>query len=214
MTWKEKLITRSKPLNKTILDYGCGTGIFLKHCADKHWNITGVEPSEQARAIAITNTKASIQPNIISIPQPHFEVITLWHVLEHLRDLNQTLTSLTQKLSKTGTMFIAVPNYKSQDAEFYANFWAAYDVPRHLWHFSKTTMQQLLKQHRLKTTEIIPMKLDAYYVSMLSEKYKHNDHQTLRTLLPAIAIATRSNIMAKRTGEYSSLIYVIRHETA
>jgi 2-polyprenyl-3-methyl-5-hydroxy-6-metoxy-1,4-benzoquinol methylase len=213
LSWKEKLLTRYNSDAKTLLDYGCGTGAFLKYCQTKNWIVTGIEPSDQARRLAKENSNTQVYENIESLDHKQYQVITLWHVLEHLTQLNETLTLLKQKLDKTGTMFIAVPNYKSHDAKHYTNFWAAYDVPRHLWHFSKTTMQQLLRKHGLKTETIIPMKLDAYYVSMLSEKYKHDNNTTIGTLLSATQMGLRSNLNAKKTGEYSSLIYVIKHET-
>lgn len=213
LAWKEKLISKNNPVAQTLLDYGCGTGAFLKYCEDKKWNVMGVEPFQQAHSIAQKNLKAFVGPDIESIDQTNFEVITLWHVLEHLTDLNGTLHLLKEKLSENGTMFIAVPNYKSKDAKYYSTFWAAYDVPRHLWHFSQTTMQELTRKHGLKVESVLPMKLDAYYVSMLSEKYKRNNNTTISGLLSAILNGFRSNLDAKKTGEYSSLIYVIRHET-
>lgn len=166
----------------------------------------GVEPTENARLQAQQITGLPIASSIEEI-KGSFSVITLWHVLEHVLDINNTIDTLVSRLDQTGTIFIAVPNYKSMDSTHYKQNWAAYDVPRHLWHFSQTTMTNLLKQHGLKIKTIEPMKLDAYYVSLLSEKYKAGKTGVYQ-YINAIKTARKSNSLAKRTKEYSSLIYI------
>lgn len=203
---KEKLISKYETQNRTLLDFGCGTGHFLKHCKSNSWMSQGVEPTENARIQAEKITGLPIGSSIQEV-NGSFEVITLWHVLEHVPDLSDTIDALIAKLDKTGTIFIAVPNYNSMDSKHYQQNWAAYDVPRHLWHFSRPTMTKLLNQHGLQIKTIEPMKLDAYYVSLLSEKYKAGK-TGMSQYINAIKTARKSNTLAKQTKEYSSLIYI------
>jgi SAM-dependent methyltransferase len=191
-----------------ILDYGCGTGFFLQKLQKNGFNIAGVEPSQLARTNAEKITNSIISPSLLEVSGT-FDTITLWHVLEHVADLNETVEQLKSKLSAEGTIFIAVPNYKSNDARFYKMDWAGYDVPRHLWHFEQKTMKQLLSKHDLQLIATVPMKLDALYVSMLSEKYLAGK-QTVGTFLSGLMTGLKSN--AKATdNNYSSIIYIARH---
>lgn len=143
------------------------------------------------------------------MPNTTFDVITLWHVLEHVPNFHELIEALAQNLKQTGTIFIAVPNRNSWDARHYKTTWAAYDVPRHLWHFSRQDIQTIMRAHSLHVVNTIPMKLDAYYVSLLSEKYRNTNLGPL-TLLKSIVNGFRSNISGSRTSEYSSHIYVIK----
>jgi 2-polyprenyl-3-methyl-5-hydroxy-6-metoxy-1,4-benzoquinol methylase len=192
-----------------LLDIGCGTGNFLKFCKENGWDSYGVEPSDTARAIAIQNGE-NITASIKQIKHFGFDVITLWHVLEHLPNLNEDLFQIKTMLGDNGIIFIAVPNYESYDASRYEESWAAYDVPRHLWHFTKETMQELVLKHGLKLVGIEPMKLDAYYVSLLSEKYLHQNNLSLKGFIRAIRVGLTSNWKAKSKNNYSSLIYIIK----
>lgn len=206
LKWKQKLIT-AYAQEKTLLDYGCGTGSFLAHMKTNAWNVTGVEPSAEARVKA--SESAIVHEHIESV-NGTYSIITLWHVLEHIHDLNKILTELAQRLQASGTIFIAVPNYKSADAIHYKNNWAAYDVPRHLWHFNKQTMTQVLANAGLNVQKIVPMKLDAFYVSLLSESYKNPKASTLTRYFHAFQQAWISNHAARSTSEYSSLIYIAK----
>lgn len=192
----------------SILDYGCGTGDFLNHAKTKHWRATGVEPSEIARVKA-QSFNLPVAPSLSELTGP-FDVITLWHVLEHVHDLQNILAELRSKLKPGGYFFIAVPNPESFDAYHYEAKWAAYDVPRHLWHFSQKNMEQLLNKSGLEIVEKLPMKLDAYYVSMLSEKYQSPDQNGLINFVKGAWLGLRSNLKASKTGNYSSLIYIAR----
>lgn len=191
---------------KKVLDYGCATGEFLAACKKKGWNIAGMEPAESARAHAELITDAPIYSDLGEIPKNEtFEIITLWHVLEHVHNLNDTFEFLKNKLSKTGKLLIALPNHQSYDAQLYNEYWAAYDVPRHLYHFSTKTMQHFIKKHGLKLYNILPMKLDAFYVSTLSEKYKFSKTNYAKSFINGY----KSNIYAKKSGNnFSSLIYI------
>ncbi len=204
---KLKLINSFKTKSKTLLDIGCGTGDFLETALKGGWEVTGIEPDEKARQIANTKTNGLVfnSATLAQLKPNSFDVITLWHVLEHLPNLEQHMQLLESLLKPTGTLVIAVPNYKSYDAAYYKNFWAAYDVPRHLWHFSKTSISKLFQNHQMAVVKTLPMKFDAYYVSLLSEKYKTG----VMNLFKAFWIGWRSNLKARRTKSYSSLIYVL-----
>ena len=206
---KLKLINSWSSEGKTLLDVGCGTGDFLQIARQNNWTVSGIEPNEDARQIANSKTNNSVNniDHLLEFPKHSFDVISLWHVLEHLPNLDQQVFILKSLLKENGTLIIAVPNYKSYDAKYYKNFWAAFDVPRHLWHFSQESISKLFSKENMKVVETHPMKFDSYYVSLLSEKYKSG----WMNIFNAFRIGFVSNIKAKRIGEYSSLIYVIKN---
>lgn len=212
LRWKTNLINRYNQLPvKTLLDYGCGTGAFLNHAQNKGWHVSGVEPASAPRSAASKATNKTIAADLQELPDQTYSVITLWHVLEHIEALHETLNTLRYRLSENGTIFIAVPNHNSHDANYYREHWAAYDTPRHLWHFSRSNMDQLLKSHQLRIQTIVPMKLDALYVSILSEKYRAGSGiHPFTALIKGITEGLRSNLSAGNTNEYSSLIYIAR----
>lgn len=203
LRWKYSLI-RPYAVG-TLLDVGCGTGSFLKYCQQKGIPVVGVEPSDARNSIAGITTYKSL----IEAPKDKYAVITLWHVLEHIYSLNETIQQLLTILADNGTIFIAVPNRLSKDAKVYGKEWAAWDVPRHIWHFSEENMKSLLHQNGLRVQETIPMKLDAFYVTLLSEQYLSSGKTTITGVLRAAYNAFASNLSARRTGQYSSLIYRI-----
>ncbi len=200
---KESLITKLNKKRGSLLDYGCGTGHFIQHCTAKGWLAKGVEPDEHARQIAAShglNVIPSLEKNI-----EKFSIITAWHVLEHVTEPFSTLKELRNRLEEGGHIVIAVPNHASFDAKHYGKYWAGYDVPRHLSHFTQKSMRALAERSKLKVKSIEPMPFDAYYVSLLSEKYAHEKSR----LLQALTVGRKSNATAKLTGEYSSLIYIL-----
>ncbi len=206
---KLKLIESFNTSEKKLLDIGCGTGDFLKTAQVVNWNVFGIEPNNKARNIAIQKVgDAVFKPSRLATFQKHsFDVITLWHVLEHLPNLESQIAQLKTLLKPNGVLIIAVPNYNSFDAQYYKSFWAAYDVPRHLWHFSQTSIARLFSKVEMKVTQTHPMKFDAYYVSLLSEKIKTQNNNIIK----AFYVGFISNLKAKRTKEYSSLIYCIQN---
>lgn len=211
-TLKQKIKLVSNYVSRgTILDYGCGTGMFLAQCKKAGWETLGLEPDASARQIAAEQNlnlfadKGTLQ---LHLAEKDFDCITLWHVLEHVIDLNDTLAFFKHKLKSGGALIIAVPNYKSFDAEYYKEYWAAYDVPRHLYHFDLESIKRLLENGGFKLVKTLPMKFDSYYVSMLSEKYKTGRVN----LAQAIKIGMRSNTRAKESNSYSSTIYVFQHK--
>lgn len=204
---KVTLITELHPQKGQLLDIGAGTGDFLMVAKDDGWEILGLEPSEKARKIAQTKG-ALFQEESKNIQDHSFDVITMWHVLEHVPNLEGQISELKRLLKPDGTIIIAVPNFRSFDARYYKNFWAGFDVPRHLWHFSKKAIKVLFSKEDLKVVKILPMKLDAFYVSLLSEKYKTGNMNFIK----ALYIGLKSNRKAKKRMQYSSLIYVIKHK--
>jgi len=208
LRWKHELIFASKPTG-SILDYGCGTGEFLHYMQERKWTVSGLEPTEVARQKASELLRQPISKSASEIGEQKFNVITLWHVLEHIHDLNETIRELKNLLTEDGTIFIAVPNHESFDAKKYRAHWAGYDVPRHLSHFSKKTMKQLLSNHGLTLIDIQPMKLDSYYVSVLSESYKSPEQNSLLSILKALLNGAQSNLNGRSTTNYSSLIYIV-----
>jgi len=210
--WKHDLIKKYSPTPSTILDYGCGTGNFLNYIKKAGWKVAGIEPSEQARQKSTELITSNVYKDINGIHGGKFKIITLWHVLEHIHDLNTTIQELKNRLSKEGYLIIAVPNPNSHDSQYYKSHWAAYDVPRHLWHFTRNTMKPLMAKNGLRIVEVKPMKLDSFYVSLLSEGYKNPSQSKVTTGLKAFMQGLRSNLSARITKEYSSLIYIVQAE--
>lgn len=190
----------------SLLDIGAGTGDFLVTAKASGWQTTGIEPNQSAKNLAVSKG-ISFENSIESIENQQFDVITMWHVLEHVPDVAHQIKQLKRLLKPEGTLIIAVPNYKSYDAQHYGKFWAAYDVPRHLWHFSKVSIEKLVSRENMKLVKILPMVFDSFYVSLLSEKYKNGKMNFIK----AFWIGLRSNLKAKSTKEYSSHIYVIKN---
>jgi 2-polyprenyl-3-methyl-5-hydroxy-6-metoxy-1,4-benzoquinol methylase len=202
---KLQLINSEQPSKGKLLDIGAGTGDFLLVAKNNGWETVGIEPSEKAKKIAITKG-ISFEETTSNLPDHSFDCITMWHVLEHVPDLDFQIKELKRLVKPSGTLIIAVPNFKSYDAEYYQNFWAAYDVPIHFWHFSKKAIELLFQKENFNLTKVLPMKFDSFYVSLLSEKYKKRKMNYIK----AFFIGLRSNWKARRSMEYSSLIYVLK----
>jgi len=203
---KNKLkIVKKHSSGKKLLDVGAGTGDFLVVAKENGWSVHGVEPNSKANAKA-SEKGLELKTTLEDFANQKFDVITLWHVLEHMPNLTDQVTRLSNLLTEDGIVIIAVPNFKSFDALHYKNFWAAFDVPRHLWHFSKTAISKLFQRENMQLLKTYPMVFDAFYVSLLSEKYKTGK----QNFISAFCIGLRSNLKAWRTKEYSSLIYVLK----
>lgn len=200
----------NKNNSKKLLDIGCGTGYFLVKALELNWSIEGYEPDETARKIANNKLNNKIHNSLSTITESGFDVITLWHVLEHVHELNATIEIIKSKISATGKVIIAVPNIESWDAKYYAETWAALDVPRHLYHFSKSSITLLLKKHGFVLEQTKGMIFDSFYVSMMSEKYKNNHKINFLGLIKALFIGLISNIKGLGKTNHSSLIYVFR----
>jgi SAM-dependent methyltransferase len=206
---KRRLICSATRMKEgKLLDIGAGTGAFAAHMKENGWDITGLEPDENAREIGLSQNDVQLLPmsEFYSLPPESYDAITLWHVLEHVHDLHPYIGQLARLLKKDGRIFIAVPNYTSHDAAVYGGFWAAYDVPRHLYHFSPDAMEDLLVRHGLQLQVTRPMWYDSFYISMLSEKYRNGKGN----IVGAVWTGFISNVKAfVDKSRCSSLIYVI-----
>ena len=203
---KVRLIGRHAKEKGRLLDVGAGTGDFLLHAQKKGWQVSGVEPNAGARDRALEKG-LQLLPDLKLMEGQALEVITLWHVLEHLPDLDQQIKALLSLLAPGGTLIVAVPNFRSFDARYYKAHWAAYDVPRHLWHFSRTSIKRLFGKHGMEVVETRPMIFDSFYVSLLSEKYRTGRTNMFRAFWTGL----RSNLKALHTKEHSSLIYILKN---
>ncbi len=191
-----------------MLDIGCGTGDFLLYCRQNTWQISGVEPDQGARKIA----EELLGEKIFSVNETNlwansmFDLITMWHVLEHVSNLNKQFIELHRLLKKGGKLVLALPNFQSDDAGYYKENWAAWDVPRHLYHFNEEVITQIASKYGFELLNSLPMKWDSYYVSLLSEQSKGSPFSIFRASIRGYI----SNRRAAKSGEYSSKIYVFK----
>lgn len=211
---KLQLVNRQAEKKGTLLDVGCGTGYFLSVCQSDGWQTEGVEVSDIARGTAEERIAQKIYPSIASLlaTGKRFDLITLWHVFEHLQDINHSIEALKSLLNTKGTLVLALPNPASYDAAHYQQYWAAYDVPRHLSHFCPATLRTFLEKHDLELIESYPLRFDAYYISMLSEGLKGRGKLT--SLLNGFYYGHASNRKASGSKNYSSVVYVIKRKSA
>jgi len=206
---KKYSIVEHNSHGKNILDIGCGTGELLNYFKLKAWNTRGVEPDPDARKLAIDNYQLNISDfdSLLDKGDSSFDVITMWHVLEHVWDLQSYLDGIKNLLNDNGTFIVAVPNSNSWDAKHYKSMWAAYDVPRHLYHFSQESMNELMESANFKLHKIVPMKFDSYYISLLSEKYKTGKQNILKGFFNGLY----SNFYARlNQNNFSSLIFIYK----
>ncbi len=206
MWQKTKLIYQYAKTSNKILDVGSGTGDFVHYLQKQSREAIGVEPNSKARKLSHDKGVDCVESIEDINVESKFDVITLWHVLEHFPDYEASLTDLKSRLNKGGILVIAVPNYKSYDAKYYKEFWAAWDVPRHLWHFSSESIAKISASLGLTIVASKPMWFDAYYVSLLSEEYKTGK----KKLLNALRIGSLSNTKAVINGQFSSKIYILK----
>ena len=198
-------IEKEKNLKGELLDIGAGTGDFLARAKKRGWKVTGVEPSEGARNLA-KEKGIALKENSDSLAAGSFDVITMWHVLEHVPDLEKQILELQRLLKEDGLLIVAVPNFKSYDAYKYKDDWAAFDVPRHLWHFSRTSIEKIFEIFSFEVKKVEPLKFDSFYVSLLSEKNKSGSSNYFKALLNGFV----SNMIARKTKEHSSLVYFLQ----
>lgn len=193
----------------TVLDIGSGTGELLSYFKKKGWKTTGIEPNKAARNLSIKKYGLSVfgEEKIDQLEKHSFDLVMMWHVLEHVADLSNLIKQVKKVLKKEGVIVIAVPNINSPDFKYYKQHWAGLDVPRHLYHFSKDSINYLFKIHDIQLDQVLPMKMDAYYISLLSEKYKGGRLKYLKSFSKGF----KSNFLAKRQdNNYSSMIFVAR----
>jgi 2-polyprenyl-3-methyl-5-hydroxy-6-metoxy-1,4-benzoquinol methylase len=208
--WIQSLFTGHKG---HLLDIGAGTGAFVNAMQQKAWKVTGLEPDAATRDKAFENYKLQLlsTDTIFDLTNNEYEVITMWHVLEHVHALKLYLHQCFKSLKQNGRLIIAVPNYTSYDAKFYKKYWAAYDLPRHLYHFSPKSMTTLLNEIGFELVSLKPMWYDSFYVSLLSEKYKQSGKIGM---IRAGFVGLISNLFAFRdASKGSSIIYEFRKKT-
>jgi len=201
---KRHILAQQLSHKGVLLDYGAGSGAFAAHMQQNGWQVTALEPNAKAQKL-INAKSVNAVSSLSQLPNTTYDVITLWHVLEHIPNYEQVLEQLKSKLSKNGKLIIAVPNFKSFDAKHYKEHWAAWDVPRHLWHFSPSSIAQMATDLNMELTKQYPMWFDAFYVSILSEKYQKHKMPFLKGVL----LGAFSNFKALINGQFSSKIYVL-----
>jgi 2-polyprenyl-3-methyl-5-hydroxy-6-metoxy-1,4-benzoquinol methylase len=209
MKWKRRLVEKNSGRRSgCLLDVGSGTGVFAATMKESGWQVTGIEPDAGARSVAekIYHIQLLDENKLFELPPGTFDVITLWHVLEHIYALTTFMQQLKQLLKKDGKLIVAVPNYTSYDARKYGAYWAAYDAPRHLYHFSPTAMEKLAELNGLFILKHYPMWYDSFYISLLSSRNKNRKARWL----PALWTGLLSNLAALfDTKNCSSVIYVM-----
>ena len=194
-----------------LLDIGSGTGYFLNAAKERGYAVSGIEKDGKAREYSITHFGLDVkdEQSLWNIENESFDVITLWHVLEHMQNLNEVVAKIKSILKPNGVMILALPNHKSHDAQRYKEYWAAYDVPRHLWHFTPQSVEKLLSKHQFKIVKQKTMPLDAFYISMLSEKYKGSN--SIKQYYKAITSGTAGYWLSQSDiNKSSSVIYIVK----
>jgi|TARA_B100000959_G_scaffold62840_2_gene66231 ubiquinone/menaquinone biosynthesis C-methylase UbiE len=210
--WQKLRLLKQFSVSKNHLDIGCGTGEFLNACKNAGFKTRGIEPSEIARNQAINNYNLSVSENtnLNQYSTESFNTISMWHVLEHIPNLNETIKNLSRIIEKNGSLIIAVPNHKSWDAGYYKQCWAAWDVPIHLWHFSLDSINRLFQNYEFKLVKTKRMYFDSFYVSMLSEQYKNGR----KSFIFGFFIGFISNIIGFLTKRgLSSTIYIFQKQS-
>ncbi len=205
---KFDLIQKLKSPKEFLVDYGAGTGEFLRYASTKGWEVKGFEPSSRARENAANKGLDLIDPELRESLAPNsIGVFTLWHVLEHIPDLRETLSYFYERLVPGGFLVLALPNHESDDAEHYQSDWAAFDVPLHLWHFSKKDIRNLADKHGFNLKAVRNMPFDSFYVSLLSEKNRHGSQRPVKAFWQGL----KSNVKGSGSNQnMSSLIYVLQ----
>ena len=205
---KRNLVCTQTELNSgKLLDIGTGTGYFPNAMIEAGWKVEGIEQDEKTRSYAASKFGFSVYDTseFYKLPTEGFDAVTMWHVLEHVHNLDGYLKKIFSILKPNGILVVAVPNHKSFDQNHYKEFWAAWDIPIHLWHFNPFTMKKLMEKYGFKVEKKVPMPFDAVYVSMLSEQYKSGSK--LPGLFKGILFALRGKF---NPDKCSSVIYVIK----
>ncbi len=206
---KQKLV-KSVSKGKKHLDIGAGNGVFLEFMKDKGWDVSGIEMDDSSRKAIEEKLNLDIAKTVHDNKEiEKFDVVTMWHVLEHVYDLKKDIQEIKNKLKKDGSLIIAVPNCDSFDAKKYKKYWAAYDLPIHLYHFRPKNIKELFAQFDMEVVDMKPMKFDSFYISLESEKYKNGNQNSLGAYFRGFYYGLISNLKAKN-GTYSSQIYIIK----
>jgi 2-polyprenyl-3-methyl-5-hydroxy-6-metoxy-1,4-benzoquinol methylase len=207
LAYKYRLIKKVSPHFRHLLDMGCGTGVFLNHMKQNGHEVFGVENNSKARKICLQN-KLKVVKKREEFSSQTFDVITLWHVLEHLPRPEAEFQQFYESLQTKGTLVIAVPNFESHDSHHYQHRWAALDVPRHLWHFTPEGLVRMAKENGFELIDIKPLWLDVFYICFLSEKLQRKAFAFLRGMIKAIGFT----VIAFFTGRHSSLVFIFKKQ--
>jgi 2-polyprenyl-3-methyl-5-hydroxy-6-metoxy-1,4-benzoquinol methylase len=207
---KLRIINERFPSKGKLLDVGCGIADFLNECKNDGWDITGIDSSEAVikKSFEKHGIKVETEEHLAGIPDKSVQVITMWHVLEHVHKLNERIQELKRIVTDDGLMFIALPNSSSPDALHYKEKWDGFDVPRHLYHFHPEAVEKLMKNHGLSVIEKKKMKFDAYYISMRSEDHSGNPLYFISGMFNGLI----SDIKASSKKNYSSLLYIVKKD--
>lgn len=191
-----------------VLEIGSGAGFLLNKCKERGWDTVGVEPNAKARENARASNNIELKESINEVEHKEnaFDRVMMWHVLEHVADLDGLFSTINKVLKKDGKLIIAVPNSNANEIKRYKSHWAAYDVPGHLYHFQKSSIKSIANKYGFEIEKIKPMWFDSFYISMLSEKIKTGKNNYIN----AISTGLWSNLKALTiNGEYSSLVYIL-----
>jgi 2-polyprenyl-3-methyl-5-hydroxy-6-metoxy-1,4-benzoquinol methylase len=202
-------IEPEKKGNKELLDVGCGNGHFLAAAKEKGWNINGVELAPETAARAAKLAGLTIAPSLTEIASDkQFQVITLWHVLEHVYEIDEYFQFFKNRLAQDGKLLLALPNPASFDANYFEEYWAAYDVPRHIYHFTPATITALAAKYGFKLKKSRGLIFDSFYISLLSNENKTGN----KRLIHSFFVGLLSNLRAMLgKPNYSSNLYLFEH---
>ena len=196
----------AKHINKEslIVDFGCGTGGFMSSLKKKKYNVVGVDSNKKARDKCLEKKLTTFKS--IKDFKENIDAITFWHSFEYVSNPNEILNQIINQSKNNLTVVIALPNYRSFDAKHYGAFWAAYDVPRHRFHYSARGIKKLMKSYGFECLKTKPMLLDAFYISIMSEKYK----KSKLSFVKGIMVGLISNLAGLFSSSYSSSVFVFK----
>ena len=204
LRFKFRALTKHVNKESSIVDFGCGTGGFLSYLKKKKYNVVGIDNSKKARDKCLKKNLKTYK-SIYDFKE-NIDTITFWHSFEHISNPSEILDQIIKQSKNNLTIVIALPNHRSFDAKYYGSFWAAYDVPRHRFHYSAIGIKKLMKSHGFECFKTKPMLLDAFYISIMSEKYKKGK----LSFVKGIMVGLISNLSALYTSNYSSSVFVFK----
>lgn len=206
---KYKLI-RQYTDGKNFIDIGCGLGYFLNYIKQKNNTVFGIEKSESTAAIVRDKFNITVESPEFFLEnkiEKKYDVVSMWHVLEHLYNPKNYISSIQKIIHDQSIIIIALPNHQSWDGRHYKEYWAGYDVPRHLWHFDASSINTLMSDLGFRCINMHRLPYDAFYVSLLSERYRGNFLSTIRAMFAGVISSIKSWMDVKQT---SSIIYIYK----
>lgn len=186
-----------------LLDFGAGNGAFALVAQAKGWRVYTQEFSED---VLLSLKEKGLKTVDVSKQKDTYDAITLWHVFEHLPNPKAQLATFYNALAPGGSLVLALPNINAWDARHYGAQWAGYDVPRHLWHYNKAAIVELAKDTGFYLVNTHNMFWDAFYVSLLSEQYRHAKCSWIN----AVIKGSLSNLLGWRKKNTSALTFILQ----